>query len=72
MPQVDLFTAAAIVAVVILLYHYVAKKYEYFLTKPVPCVKPTFLLGSSGPTMFRKADVVSHFKKIYDAFPDAS
>nr|XP_029731420.1 probable cytochrome P450 9f2 isoform X1 [Aedes albopictus] len=72
MPQVDLFTAAAIVAVVVLLYHYVAKKYEYFLTKPVPCVKPTFLLGSSGPTMFRKADVVSHFKKIYDAFPDAS
>lgn len=72
MLQVDLFSAAALLAVVILLYHYIAKKYEYFLTKPVPCVKPTFLVGSSGPTIMRTVDMATHFKKLYDTFPDAS
>ncbi|EAT41572.2 AAEL006804-PA [Aedes aegypti] len=63
--------AAAVLVAVLLFCRYVAKKYQYFLTKPVPCVKPTFLLGSSGPTIFRKVDVATHFKKIYDVFPQA-
>lgn len=71
MLKVDLFMAAALLAAVLLFCRYVAKKYQYFLTKPVPCVKPTFLLGSSGPTIFRKVDVATHFKKIYDVFPQA-
>lgn len=56
MSQTDLLSTAAIVAVVLLLYHYVMKKYEYFLPKPIPCIKPTFLLGNNGPIVFRKTD----------------
>lgn len=69
--QVDLLSAAAAVAVVLLLYHYVMKKYEYFLPKPVPCIKPTFFLGSNGPIVFRTADQATHFDTLYNVHPEA-
>ncbi|XP_053683466.1 probable cytochrome P450 9f2 [Sabethes cyaneus] len=71
MVAIDLFTAIAIGAILVLCYHYIAQKYLYFLTKPVPCLKPTFLLGNFGPLLFRRRDVVSHMNILYNAFPDA-
>ncbi|XP_055619245.1 probable cytochrome P450 9f2 [Toxorhynchites rutilus septentrionalis] len=68
--ELDLLTAAAIGAIILLLYHYVAKQYEYFLTKPVPCIKPTFGFGSTAPLMFRNVDVGAFISKLYYAFPD--
>ncbi|XP_053683465.1 probable cytochrome P450 9f2 [Sabethes cyaneus] len=69
--EVDLFTALAIGAIILLLFHYVSKKYHYFLAKPVPCVKPSFFFGSGKPLMFRKLDLTSHIKILYDTFPDS-
>ncbi|XP_055530200.1 probable cytochrome P450 9f2 [Wyeomyia smithii] len=68
--EVDLLTVAAIGAIVLLLFHYVSKKYQYFLSKPIPCVKPTFFFGSTGPMMFRRRDVTSHIRMLYNLFPD--
>lgn len=70
MVQVDLWTAGAVGAIILLIYHYLSKKYEYFLAKPIPCLKPTFLLGSTGPMMTRRKDVSSHIKDMYNTFPD--
>lgn len=70
MVEVDLYVAVAVGAIILLLYHYASKKYEYFLAKPIPVLKPTFLLGSTGPMMFRRRDVSSHVKLLYDAFED--
>ncbi|XP_058837428.1 probable cytochrome P450 9f2 [Topomyia yanbarensis] len=69
--EVNLLTAAAIGAIILLLFYYMSKSYEYFLSKPVPCIKPTFFVGSTGPVMFRRSDVTSHFKMLYNAFPEA-
>ncbi|XP_058449767.1 probable cytochrome P450 9f2 [Malaya genurostris] len=69
--EMDLVTVAAIGAIILLLYHYVSKKYEYFLTKPIPCVKPTFLLGSNAPIVFRRRDVASHVKMMYNTYPES-
>ncbi|XP_055619248.1 probable cytochrome P450 9f2 [Toxorhynchites rutilus septentrionalis] len=71
MVAVDLLTAGAIGAIILLIYHWIATKYEYFLTKPVPCVKPTFGFGSSAPTLFRRTDVSSLVTELYYAFPDS-
>lgn len=71
MVEVDLLSAFAVGAIVVLLYHYVAKKYDYFLPKPIPCVKPSFLVGSTGPMMFRLRDVCSHVKILYNTFPES-
>ncbi|XP_055532849.1 probable cytochrome P450 9f2 [Wyeomyia smithii] len=71
MVQVNLFVAIAIGAIVLFIYHRIAKKYLYFLPMAIPCLKPTFLLGSSGPMMFRKRNVTSHMKALYTAFPGA-
>lgn len=70
MVQVDLVTAGAVFAIILLIYHYLAKKYENFLPKPVPCIKPSFVLGSTGPMMFCQRDVSSHLKWLYNQFPD--
>ena len=70
MVEVDLYAAVAIGAIVLLLYHYAAKKYEYFLTKPIPALKPTMFLGNTGPMMFRRRDVSSHVKMIYKTYED--
>lgn len=70
MVQVDLWTASAIGAIVLLIYHYVSKQYQYFLTKPVPCLKPTFLLGNSGLMMLRRIDIKSHVLSLYNSFPE--
>ncbi|XP_029732068.2 probable cytochrome P450 9f2 [Aedes albopictus] len=69
--EADLFTAIAVGALVLAVYHYIAKRYQYFLTKPVPCVKPTFLLGSSIPLLTRDRDISSYIRTLYDAYPDA-
>ncbi|XP_055631745.1 probable cytochrome P450 9f2 [Toxorhynchites rutilus septentrionalis] len=70
MTQMDLFTVSAIGAFILLLIHYVRKKHEYFLTKPVPCVKPSsFLLGSIAPLLFRKMDIASFLATLYKTFP---
>lgn len=70
MVEVDLYVAVAVGAIILLLYHYGSKKYEYFLTKPIPALKPTFLLGNTGPMMFRRRDVSSHVKMLYNSFGD--
>ncbi|XP_058462581.1 probable cytochrome P450 9f2 [Malaya genurostris] len=69
--EVDLLTAGAIGAIILLIFHYMSKKYEYFLSKPISCVKPTFLLGSTGPIMFRRRDISSHVRMLYNVFPDS-
>ncbi|XP_055529185.1 probable cytochrome P450 9f2 [Wyeomyia smithii] len=71
MVEIDLFTAVAVGVIIILCYHYIAQKYLYFLTKPVPCLKPTFLLGNFASLLFRRKDIVSHLITNYNAFPDA-
>lgn len=70
MMEVDLLTACAVGAIILLIYHYIAKKYEYFLTKPVPCVKPTFGFGSTAPTLLRNMDVCTLVTKLYSVYPD--
>ncbi|XP_058837433.1 probable cytochrome P450 9f2 [Topomyia yanbarensis] len=69
--EVDLFTTAAIGTIILLIFYYISKNYEYFLSKPIPCVKPTLLLGSTGPMMFRKRDLPSHIQMLYNTFPDS-
>uniref|UniRef100_A0A8D8HD69 (northern house mosquito) hypothetical protein n=1 Tax=Culex pipiens TaxID=7175 RepID=A0A8D8HD69_CULPI len=71
MTQVNLFTAGAVIIIILLIYHYLAKKYHYFLPKPVPCLKPSFLVGSSGPVLLRRQGVTTFMKKVYNSFPDA-
>lgn len=71
MVDVDLFTVCAVGAIIVLVYRYIAKKYEYFLTKPVPCIKPTLPVGSTGPLLFGQMDNVSLLKKLYNAFPES-
>lgn len=71
MVDVDLFAALAIGAIVLLIYHYLTQKYHYFLSKPIPCLKPTTLLGSSGPALFRKRDIATHFQLLYNTYPEA-
>ncbi|XP_055619255.1 probable cytochrome P450 9f2 [Toxorhynchites rutilus septentrionalis] len=68
--MLDVLTVAAIGAIVLLMYHWVAKKYEYFLTKPVPCVKPTFGFGSNAPLLFRRIDMTTLLTRLYNAYPD--
>ncbi|XP_053678216.1 probable cytochrome P450 9f2 [Anopheles nili] len=68
---VDVVTMAAIGAILALLYYYVRSRYSYFLDKPYPHLKPTFLLGSSGPMILRRRDMIEHIKKTYNSFPDA-
>ncbi|KAL1386787.1 hypothetical protein pipiens_012807 [Culex pipiens pipiens] len=70
MVQVDLFTAGAVFAIILLAYHYLSKRYEYFLTKPIPCLKPTFLVGNTGAMLFRQRDIAAQVKALYYAFPD--
>ncbi|XP_053683470.1 probable cytochrome P450 9f2 [Sabethes cyaneus] len=69
--EVDLFTALAAGVIILLLFHYASKKYQYFLSKPIPCVKPSFFFGSSGPLMARKRDLPTHIRMMYNTFPDA-
>ncbi|XP_058837431.1 probable cytochrome P450 9f2 [Topomyia yanbarensis] len=69
--EVSLFTAVAIGSIILLVYRYISKKYEYFLSKPIPCIKPTFFLGSSGPVMFRTNTLKSHVEMLYNTYPDA-
>ncbi|XP_055589829.1 cytochrome P450 9e2-like [Uranotaenia lowii] len=71
MVQVDLITVLAVGTIALLIYYYISKKYQYFLSKPIPCLRPTFLLGSTGPMMFRRADFASHIRKLYGAFPES-
>ncbi|KFB49806.1 AGAP012292-PA-like protein [Anopheles sinensis] len=68
---VDMVTVAALVAIVALVYYYVQKKYQYFLDKPYPHLKPTFLVGSGGPMLFRRRDMMEHINVLYNSFPDA-
>ncbi|XP_058837425.1 probable cytochrome P450 9f2 [Topomyia yanbarensis] len=69
--EVSLFTAVAIGSVILLIYHYVSKKYEYFLSKPIPCIKPTFFLGSSGPVMFQTKTLMSFVQELYNTYPES-
>lgn len=71
MVEVDLYVAVAVGAIILLLYHYGSKKYEYFLTKPIPALKPTFLLGNTGAMLFHRRDVSSHVKLLYNSFQDS-
>uniref|UniRef100_A0A182SLH9 Uncharacterized protein n=1 Tax=Anopheles maculatus TaxID=74869 RepID=A0A182SLH9_9DIPT len=67
----DIVTMAAVVAILGLLYYYVRSRYSYFLDKPYPHLKPTFLFGSSAPMMLRQRDMIEHIKILYNSFPDA-
>ncbi|XP_053660558.1 probable cytochrome P450 9f2 [Anopheles marshallii] len=67
----DTVTMAAIAAILGLLYYYVRSRYRYFLDKPYPHLKPTFLFGSSAPIMLRQRDVIKHVEKVYNTFPEA-
>ncbi|XP_055589825.1 probable cytochrome P450 9f2 [Uranotaenia lowii] len=69
--EVDLVTALALGAIIFLVYYYLFKNYQYFLTKPVPCPKPTLLLGNTGPMIFRRRDVSTHVRMLYNAFPES-
>lgn len=71
MLQVDLFTAFAVGGIILLAYHYLSKKFEYFLTKPVPCPKPTFLFGNTASMLLRTKDASGTIRDIYNSFPDA-
>ncbi|XP_058462597.1 cytochrome P450 9e2-like [Malaya genurostris] len=67
--EVSLFAAIAIGSLVLFVYRWVSKKYEYFLSKPIPCIKPTFLLGSSAPVIFRTKTLKSHIGTLYNTYP---
>lgn len=71
MVEVNLFAAVAVGLIILLLYHYVAKKYHYFLTKPIPCIKPTFLLGIYDQVFFKNVKLVFGSTVLYNTFPDA-
>ncbi|KXJ73267.1 hypothetical protein RP20_CCG016130 [Aedes albopictus] len=71
MLEVNLFTAIAVGALILALYHNISKRYQYFLTKPIPSIEPTFLVGNSGPILTRKRDITSHVREIYNSYPDA-
>uniref|UniRef100_A0A8D8JY63 Probable cytochrome P450 9f2 n=3 Tax=Culex pipiens TaxID=7175 RepID=A0A8D8JY63_CULPI len=71
MLQVDLFTACAVGGIVLLVYHYVSKKFEYFLSKPIPCPKPTFMFGNTASMMLRTQDAKEKVQELYNSFPDA-
>ncbi|XP_058837417.1 probable cytochrome P450 9f2 [Topomyia yanbarensis] len=71
MLQVGLLTVLAIGTAVLLIYHYVSRKYSYFLSKQIPYMKPTFLLGNTGPLVFRTRDAASHMKVLYSACPES-
>ncbi|XP_058447374.1 probable cytochrome P450 9f2 [Malaya genurostris] len=68
--EVSLFAAIAIGSLVLFVYRWVSKKYEYFLSKPIPCIKPTFLLGSSAPVIFRTKTLKSHIETMYNTYPE--
>ncbi|KXJ79843.1 hypothetical protein RP20_CCG027716 [Aedes albopictus] len=71
MLDVNLFAAIAVGALILALYHNISKRYQYFLTKPIPSIEPTFLVGNSGPILTRKRDITSHVREIYNSYPDA-
>lgn len=71
MLQVDLFTAFAVGGIVLLVYHYLSKKFEYFLSKPIPCPKPTFLFGNTASMILRTQDAKEKIQELYNSFPDA-
>uniref|UniRef100_A0A182PZA2 Uncharacterized protein n=1 Tax=Anopheles epiroticus TaxID=199890 RepID=A0A182PZA2_9DIPT len=68
---VDMVTMAAIATILALLYYYVRNRYRYFLDKPYPHLKPTFLLGSSGPMMLRRRNMIDHVEHLYNSHPNA-
>ncbi|XP_050092164.1 probable cytochrome P450 9f2 [Anopheles aquasalis] len=65
----DPITLTAIAIVLALGYYYVRRRHAYFNDKPYPHLKPTFLLGSSGPMIFRTADMMQQIQKMYNCFP---
>lgn len=69
--EVDLFSAVAVGVLILLFYHYISSKYLYFLSKPIPCVKPTFLVGNIGEAILRTKDVRQLTDELYYAFPNA-
>lgn len=69
--EVHLLSAVAIGCLILLIYHFLASKYLYFLSKPIPCVRPTFLLGNIGEAIFRTKDVRTLTNELYYAFPNA-
>lgn len=71
MLQLNLFTVLAAGAIALLLYHLVTRNFAYFLSKPIPFVTPTILLGSNGPVLFRRTDASSWLKKLYNTFPES-
>lgn len=71
MAEVNLFAAVAVGMIIVLLYHYIAKKYHYFLSKPIPCIKPTFLFGIYDQVFFKNVKLVFGSTILYNTFPDA-
>ncbi|XP_062563385.1 cytochrome P450 9e2-like [Armigeres subalbatus] len=69
--EVDLFSSVAIGFIILLIYHYVSQKYQYFFSKPIPCLKPSFLVGNIGATIFRTKDARTHIYDMYNTFPES-
>lgn len=69
--EVDLLLIAAIGLIILLIYHYVSQKYQYFLTKPIPSLKPSFLVGNIGATIFRTKDARTHIYEMYNTYPES-
>lgn len=51
-----------------LFYRSVQEKYKFFEIRHVPYVKPTFLVGSSGPLYFKLSTTTEYAVKIYNSF----
>ncbi|XP_055589831.1 probable cytochrome P450 9f2 [Uranotaenia lowii] len=71
MLEVSLITVAIALILGTLLYRYLTRNDFYFADKPIPFLRPTLLVGSLGPLMMKKRDIMEHFRILYNTFPDA-
>lgn len=67
---VDIFIF--LIAFLAALYYYYGKKpYKYYENTKIKHIKPRFpLMGSMENLVFKKEDIFSFLKKVYEAYPD--
>lgn len=71
MLEVSLVTVAVVLTLAVLAYRYLTRNDFYFADKAIPFLKPTLGMGTLGPLMLKKRNILEHFKIQYDSFPDA-